>query len=210
MYHYVYVVQNLVDNKIYVGKHSTDDLDDGYMGSGVILNRAIKKYGIDKFRKQILVLCASSEEAFELEGQIVNEQFVNDEQTYNLVVGGKGGGTFTPEARAKGRQTQLNDPELCERRRLAFICALKQRHAAGIQPILNWTGRRHTDATKRKIGDTNSVKQRGERNSQFGTCWIKQLSTGESKKIDQFELDQWEKLGWVRGRIVPSTRKKRS
>ena len=50
-FNYIYLITNTLNNKIYVGKHSTDNLDDGYMGSGKIIIRAIKKYNKENFTK---------------------------------------------------------------------------------------------------------------------------------------------------------------
>lgn len=53
-YYYVYKITNLVNAKIYVGKHSTDKLDDNYMGSGVVLHQAYQKYGLECFSKEVI------------------------------------------------------------------------------------------------------------------------------------------------------------
>lgn len=91
MHHYVYKTTNLIDGKIYIGKHSTRNIDDGYMGSGLMLRRAIEKYGIENFSKEILRTFESSKDAFDYEQSIVTEKFLKEENTYNIKIGGNGG-----------------------------------------------------------------------------------------------------------------------
>lgn len=90
MFHYVYKITNKLDGKVYVGKHSTNDLNDGYFGSGLLLARSMAKYGKENFEKEILEFFDSSQEAFVHEKTIVNEEFLNS-NVYNLKVGGDGG-----------------------------------------------------------------------------------------------------------------------
>ena len=76
---------------IYVGKHMTDNKDDGYMGSGIRIRRAIEKYGIENFEKTILFECESVDEMNAKEAEIVNEDFIARDDVYNIKLGGDGG-----------------------------------------------------------------------------------------------------------------------
>lgn len=91
MFYYMYKITNKVNGKFYIGIHKTSDLDDGYMGSGVILKKAIKKYGIENFEKTILEYFDSAELMYEKEKQIVDQEFLQREDVYNVMRGGHGG-----------------------------------------------------------------------------------------------------------------------
>ena len=66
-YHYFYKITNNLNGHFYYGVHNTNDLNDGYMGSGTRLHYAYKKYGIENFTKEILKFFDTSKEAFEYE-----------------------------------------------------------------------------------------------------------------------------------------------
>ena len=87
-YHYFYKITNNINNHFYYGIHSTNDLNDGYMGSGTRLKCAYKKYGIDVFSKEILMFFDTREQAAEYESEIVNESLIKDINCYNITMGG--------------------------------------------------------------------------------------------------------------------------
>lgn len=72
----------------YIGRHSTDNLNDGYLGSGTILKRAIKKYGKHNFEIIILDYYDSFEELVKEEEYIVTLEYCNNDDNYNIVPGG--------------------------------------------------------------------------------------------------------------------------
>lgn len=93
MFFYVYQITNLVNGKIYVGKHKSDKHpnENGYYGSGKQISAAIKKYGIENFKKEVLHFCSSMKEMSDKEAEIVTEDFVKRKDTYNMHKGGPGG-----------------------------------------------------------------------------------------------------------------------
>ena len=89
-YHYTYKIVNKVNNKYYLGVHNTDDINDGYMGSGKALLRAYKKYGRENFEKIILEFFQSKEEAFAAESELITQTQIDDPKCYNMTLGGYG------------------------------------------------------------------------------------------------------------------------
>jgi hypothetical protein len=97
----VYKTINLVNNKIYVGLHETKNPNDGYLGSGVFLKKAIKKYGKHNFKKEVLFIFDDKNNMIKKEKEIVNEAFIKRKDTYNMTKGGFGLSTLSEEEKIK-------------------------------------------------------------------------------------------------------------
>ncbi len=89
--YYIYKTTNLINNKQYIGKHY-GELDDAYIGSGLLLQRAIEKYGIQNFKKEILKI-VDTEEQLNVQEKYYIDLFdaINDKNFYNIADGGQGG-----------------------------------------------------------------------------------------------------------------------
>lgn len=86
----IYKITNKVNNKTYIGLHRTNDLNDGYLGSGTYIRKAVKKYGANNFSKEILFIFDNEQEMIDKEVELVNEECMKDRNTYNSSLGGKG------------------------------------------------------------------------------------------------------------------------
>jgi len=89
MFHYIYKITNKINNKYYIGRHSTKILKDYYFGSGIGISNAVKKYGRKNFKFEIIAQAKTTEDLWELEKQIVNEKIKKDRMSYNQTYGGK-------------------------------------------------------------------------------------------------------------------------
>src|ERR1035441_3781374 len=90
-WHYIYKTTNLVNSKFYIGMHSTDNLEDEYIGSGKYLWNSIRKHGRENFKIEFLEFFENRENLKAREKVLVNENLLKDPMCMNLVIGGEGG-----------------------------------------------------------------------------------------------------------------------
>lgn len=220
MYYTIYKITNKVNGKIYIGCHKTKNIDDSYNGSGKLLLRAQKKYGIENFEKEILQVFDNPEDMFKLESELVNEEFVNSERSYNLKKGGEGGWDFNNTTEGiklrewtwksgvwfnSGGQAFKerfnNDPEFKKKRleELSRYAKLGNKVSRERYPEGTFKNRKHTLESKKKMSETKRKRGvgKGELNSQYGTKWIYNIKTLEFKKIKK---DQEIPEGWEKGK----------
>ena len=109
-YHIVYRITCRVNNKQYVGIHSTNILNDGYLGSSKLLSEDIRLFGEKEFVTEHLHLFSTRREALDMEHRIVNSDWIKRADTYNLCVGGNsypyGTRVFSDEHRRKLSEAQ--------------------------------------------------------------------------------------------------------
>jgi hypothetical protein len=96
LYHFTYITICSVNSKFYIGKHTTTDFNDNYLGSGNRLLKALKKYGKQSFTRHIVQFYPTEKDAFIGEASLLTEEVIKvfkDEldMTYNLQSGGAGG-----------------------------------------------------------------------------------------------------------------------
>ena len=205
MYCIIYKITITINGKIYIGCHKTTDIHDDYMGSGKYLKRAIEKYGVENFQKEILHVFDTPEEMFHIESVLVNEEFVERSDTYNLKVGGEGGFDYintngkatrwTDEGRSRAGQVlkdMWSDSDYYNKNVERVSLAGR---SVNPENRVTFLGKKHTEESKKKIGEANSIHQQGSGNSQYGTMWI--TNEVESKKIRK---DEEIPEGWRKGR----------
>ena len=157
-YYYVYKITNLVNGKIYIGKHSTTNLDDNYMGSGVVLHQAYQKYGLENFNKEVMQFYTSEEELNQGEIYWIARFNSTDPKIgYNLTYGGDGGGLLEETKRKisetlKGRVAWNKGKPMSEEQKLKISEANKGRIFS--EEHKQKLGKPPTEETKQKISQS--------------------------------------------------------
>jgi hypothetical protein len=210
--HYLYKTTCLITNRYYIGMHSTCNLDDGYMGSGKRLRRSIRKHGKENHVKEILEFFDTRELLIEAEKKAITPDMIKDTNCMNLMGGGKGGYVsiehYETISKMYGKinggihaDKMKNDLEY--RKQNLDRLSPKERWGDSIYrgkmlKYLDWTGKKHSDETKELLCEIRKGTGIGEKNSQYGTCWI--TKDGANKKIKKEDLDSYLNEGWVKGR----------
>jgi hypothetical protein len=191
-YHFIYKIINVVTNCYYIGMHSTSNLNDGYLGSGRRIIRSIKKYGRNNFKLEILEHLPNRELLREREKEIINAELINDPKCLNLQIGGISGFDHINILRK-------NNAEYDKKWRMLQGNRMKEHHKNGKINYATFTNKKHTEETKRLMS-IKASKHVGDKNSQFGTCWI--TKNGINKKIKNSDLPTFTNEGWCKGRVT--------
>lgn len=210
--HYIYKITCNITGKWYIGMHSTNNLNDGYMGSGTILRHSIRKHGKENHTKEILEYYNSREELAIREIEIVNKELISDGKCMNLKEGGDGG--FLNEehmincskAGVKAfKEKLINDDDFRKMISDNRSKVTKKSYLDGkMSPIkYDWNGKTHSEETINKMSEIRKDSGIGETNSQYGTCWVTKDSI--NKKINSIELESYINDGWSKGRYTELT-----
>ena len=205
-YHFIYKTTNLINSKYYIGMHSTNNLKDGYLGSGKKLRRSINKYGVENFKCEILEFLTDRDLLAKREKEIVNEELLKDPMCMNLKEGGFGG-FCSDDHRIKFHESSKAARKTDRYKQIMSIATSKlwkddeyrKIHTAGLLTSKRFLGKLHSNETKQKMSLAKKGNGIKENNSQYGTCWV--TNGFETKKIKKENLETFIKLGWKKGRV---------
>lgn len=203
MFYTIYKITNKLNAKFYIGMHKTNNLNDGYMGSGKLIRRAIKKHGKENFTKSILHVFSNAKEMKAKEAELVTVS----EETYNLCDGGHGGWSYVNRMQKNlyglngmpgygaenlrwGREYWDNkDPTYYDKLSSLGRAALDIKYPNG-----TFFGKTHSEESKIKMSEAGKLRT-GPKNSQYGTVWISNSFVNQKiKSTDPIPE------GWHRGR----------
>ena len=164
-FYLIYKTVNLVNGKTYIGQHKYENENNplgNYIGSGKLLQLAIKKYGKENFHTEVLykrIRDAETADAIEI-WCIAKERSLGKAE-YNISSGGQGhSGWYKPAS--KGKTWWTNDIEEI----LSFDCPEgwhKGRHLVlsdeARAKCASMKGKKHTEETKQKMREHNAMKR---------------------------------------------------
>ena len=176
-FHYIYKITNKLNGKFYIGMHSTDNLGDGYFGSGKLIRRSVARYGKENHRFEILEFLESRRELCYKEEELLTEELLSNPLCLNLSKGGAGGNkiVWTPERRAE---------------RGAMFAAMERTHEHKARISNALKGKNRSDAARQNIskgltGHTQKTETINKRVAKLAGrskfIWI--LKTPENEEI---------------------------
>ncbi|CAB4124767.1 grpIintron_endo, group I intron endonuclease [uncultured Caudovirales phage] len=169
-----------------MGIHKTKSLEDGYMGSGKLLKRAMQKHGIHNFKKDIVEFFDTELEMVQREQEIVTEEFIAKDSNYNIMPGGRFGSK--------------------ERNGLTFE---GYNHTQEVKEKLRQssTGRTHSDITKKKISENNFARRnpiKQKEHASVAGSYVKSESHKQKirESITQLHQEHNYNLGKIRIKVT--------
>lgn len=219
MVYTVYKTTNKITGRYYFGMHKTADPNDDYLGSGLVVKRAIKKYKVENFIKEVLFIFDELQSALEQETRLI-EEHISDPLCYNIHEGGFGGfdrinvrglnnKNDNHKAATEARlQKMKDDPEfharMVEASKKGAAKARKNPKfgavdldALRLKSVAAWTGQKHSEVSKKKMSESHQ----GTKNHFFGRRWMHYSGIG-NKPVKADEIDIHIIMGWIFGRVA--------
>jgi len=220
-FNFIYKTTNLITGKSYIGKHSTNLVEDGYLGSGKYLSSSIQKYGRENFKREVLCYCNTIEELNTKEKENVKFHNTLSPNGYNLLEGGDGGFNYLNNKnsfinKTHNREYLINltnkrllrmDTDLEFRSRVSKTISVGLRKRFDFnkenniknKSSMGFLGKTHKDSSKKIISEKLLLASKGQGNSQFGTIWINNPDLKLNRKIKKSENIP---DGWIKGRKI--------
>lgn len=214
-YNYIYKLTLKKDRRyFYIGKHSTNDLDDGYMGSGIKVKLLKKELGKNCFDKEILSFWKNVEDALIEEKNLVTKELIDNEFCLNTI---KGGGTIdttglshlvSEETRKKiseANKGRIISEKTKEKIRKSLLG--KKRPKEIVEKTIKTKKEKGvlccSEEAKRKIGDKNRGRKQSEEQKKLAS--IRHVGTkavnknGIVKYVKKEDLQMFLSNGWAIG-----------
>jgi hypothetical protein len=202
-FHFIYKTICSVNGKYYYGMHSTDNLEDGYVGSGTRLWHSIKKHGRENFKLEILEFCVDRESLKQREAELITEEKLKDPMCMNLTLGGNGGCSIESQIKRSSAGGKASYIANSEKIREQGSSVFKRLHQEGKMRYDGFSGKTHTEEARKRIGEAGKLRS-GENNHQFGKKWAWVNNGTLIRKIPREQLDEFVRNGWKHGtKTVP-------
>ena len=164
---FIYLTTNLVNGKIYIGRHEFNKHNKTYLGSGYRFKLALEKYGKENFKRKILRLCFTEHELSVWEYVYIKKYHSQDKNIgYNIADGDVNTSDYNPaklpEVRKKmsiSAKKRLANPKNhnmygkhhSEESKRKMSSSQKKRFLNSNSPF---KGKHHTEESKRKMSES--------------------------------------------------------
>ncbi len=182
-YIFFYKTINLANNKLYYGIHTTNNLEDGYIGCGIkrgnppkknfLFHRAVRKYGYHNFERHIILFFNNIEEAYLYEKCFITEDLIKTGNVYNTKLGGEGGKW---DLQLRQKHIKLGTYKKTKQTKEKMSAAAISRFKTEPNPFKN---KKHTKEARQKMSEHNHNKG-------------KTFSTSEKQKLSKLVKDAWK------------------
>lgn len=183
-FYYVYKISCLLPEKpyYYLGKHETFNLDDNYMGSGVVINRFYKEHGIENFKKEIIGFFKNSEELLQGEEELIGELYKNDPWCLNLCGGGKGTSGKNHSKETRKKISEANKGKLVGDKNPMKRTEVKEKH---LKKIRTEEYRKSISESNKKAWNKLSVRRKMEQRTVSEKSREKMSESQKGKRLGE-------------------------